>query len=61
MIVGAGHVGQAVGELAARADFEVWVVDDRAQYANARAVPRAAEPDLPRRADRGRSSPPCAT
>lgn len=34
VIVGAGHVGQAVGNLAADADFDVWVVDDRAQYAN---------------------------
>jgi xanthine dehydrogenase accessory factor len=42
VIVGAGHVGQAVGELAARADFEVWVVDDRRQYANAERFPGAA-------------------
>ena len=34
VIVGAGHVGQAVGELAAQADFDVWVLDDRQQYAN---------------------------
>jgi xanthine dehydrogenase accessory factor len=34
VVVGAGHVGQAVAELAARADFDVWVVDDRRQYAN---------------------------
>jgi xanthine dehydrogenase accessory factor len=41
VIVGAGHVGQAVAELAARADFEVWVVDDRAQYANPDRFPDA--------------------
>ncbi len=34
LIVGAGHVGQAVGELAASADFDVWVLDDRQTYAN---------------------------
>lgn len=41
VIVGAGHVGQAVGDLAAQADFDVWVVDDRAQYANVSRFPRA--------------------
>lgn len=35
VIIGAGHVGQAVGQLAAQADFDVWVVDDRQQYASA--------------------------
>jgi xanthine dehydrogenase accessory factor len=42
VVVGAGHVGQAVAELAARNDFEVWVVDDRRQYANAERFPGAA-------------------
>ncbi len=41
VIVGAGHVGQAVGSLAAQADFDVWVVDDRHQYANAERFPTA--------------------
>ena len=41
MIVGAGHVGQAVAALAAQADFDVWVVDDRQQYANAERFPDA--------------------
>lgn len=41
VVVGAGHVGQAVAELAARADFEVWVVDDRRQYANPERFPDA--------------------
>ena len=41
VIVGAGHVGQAVARLAAQADFDVWVVDDRAQYANAERFPDA--------------------
>jgi xanthine dehydrogenase accessory factor len=41
VIVGAGHVGQAVAALAAQADFDVWVVDDRQQYANAERFPAA--------------------
>ncbi|WP_435011853.1 XdhC family protein (plasmid) [Tundrisphaera lichenicola] len=41
VIVGAGHVGQAVAELAARADFDVWVVDDRREYANTERFPTA--------------------
>ena len=42
LIVGAGHVGQAVAGLAARADFEVWVADDRRQYADASRFPEAS-------------------
>lgn len=42
VIVGAGHIGQAVGNLAAEADFDVWVVDDRAQYANKERFPKAS-------------------
>ena len=41
VIVGAGHVGQAVASLAARADFDVWVVDDRRLYANPERFPEA--------------------
>lgn len=41
VIVGAGHVGQAVAELAARADFDVWVVDDRDHYASTERFPSA--------------------
>lgn len=41
VIVGAGHVGQGVANLAAQADFDVWVVDDRHQYANAERFPEA--------------------
>ncbi len=41
VIVGAGHVGQAVAELAAQTDFDVWVIDDRHQYANADRFPAA--------------------
>jgi xanthine dehydrogenase accessory factor len=43
VVVGAGHVGQGVASLAAQADFEVWVVDDRHQYANAERFPLAAK------------------
>ena len=41
IVVGAGHVGQAVASLAAEADFDVWVVDDRHQYANRERFPAA--------------------
>lgn len=41
LIVGAGHVGQAVAELAARVDFDIWVVDDREKYANPERFPQA--------------------
>jgi xanthine dehydrogenase accessory factor len=41
VIVGAGHVGQGVAGLAAQADFDVWVVDDRQQYASADRFPGA--------------------
>ncbi len=41
VIVGAGHVGQAVATLASRADFDTWIIDDRAQYANPQRFPAA--------------------
>ena len=41
VIVGAGHVGQKVAELAAACDFEVWAVDDREQYCNPERFPLA--------------------
>jgi xanthine dehydrogenase accessory factor len=41
VIVGAGHVGQAVAGLASQADFDVCVVDDRHQYANPERFPQA--------------------
>lgn len=41
LIVGAGHVGQAVAQLAAAADFDVWVADDRDQYASPERFPHA--------------------
>ena len=41
VIVGAGHVGQKVAELAAACDFDVWAVDDREQYCNPERFPLA--------------------
>lgn len=33
LIVGAGHVGQALAQLATRLDFDITVIDDRAEFA----------------------------
>ncbi|HEX5443933.1 MAG TPA: XdhC family protein, partial [Pirellulales bacterium] len=41
VIVGGGHIGQAVGKLAAEVDFEVWAIDDRAEYVSRERFPRA--------------------
>lgn len=41
IIVGAGHVGQKVAELASDVGFNVWVVDDRHEYCNEKRFPRA--------------------
>ena len=41
IIVGGGHVGQAVGQLAADLDFDVWVVDDREVYVSESRFPSA--------------------
>jgi xanthine dehydrogenase accessory factor len=41
LIVGGGHVGQAVGNWACELDFDVWVVDDRQEYANLERFPGA--------------------
>lgn len=43
ILLGAGHVSQAVAELAARLDFAVTVADDRASFANSERFPDAAE------------------
>lgn len=42
VIAGAGHVGQALGDLAAKLDFGVVVIDDRADYASESRFPAAA-------------------
>ena len=41
LIVGGGHVGQAVARLAAEVDFEIWVLDDRERYASRERFPSA--------------------
>jgi xanthine dehydrogenase accessory factor len=41
LIVGAGHVGQKVAELAAQVGFDIWVLDDREEYCNAERFPAA--------------------
>ena len=41
VIAGAGHIGRAVARLGQLLDFEVTVIDDRAEYANRRRLPEA--------------------
>jgi xanthine dehydrogenase accessory factor len=41
VIVGGGHVGKAVADLAAELEFDVWIVDDRPEYVAAARFPRA--------------------
>ena len=41
VIVGGGHVGKAVGDLAVQLDFDVWVVDDREEYVGEERFPKA--------------------
>jgi xanthine dehydrogenase accessory factor len=41
LIVGGGHVGQAVAKLSAEVDFDVWVLDDRTNFASAARFPTA--------------------
>lgn len=43
VIVGGGHVGQAVGRLAADLEFDIWVVDDREEFASAERFPFAEQ------------------
>jgi xanthine dehydrogenase accessory factor len=42
LIVGAGHIGRAVARYGSRLDFEVTVIDDRAEYASRERFPEAA-------------------
>ena len=41
LIVGGGHVGKAVADLAADLDFDIWVVDDREDVISAERFPKA--------------------
>jgi xanthine dehydrogenase accessory factor len=42
LLVGGGHVGQAVGRLAAEVGFEVWALDDRDRFASRERFPTAS-------------------
>ena len=44
LIVGGGHVGQAVARLAAEVDFDIWVLDDRDRYASRGALSHGPAP-----------------
>src|SRR5262245_30070283 len=41
VIVGGGHVGKAVADLAADLEFDVWIVDDRPEYVAESRFPQA--------------------
>jgi xanthine dehydrogenase accessory factor len=41
IIAGAGHIGRALAHVAGRLDFEVTVIDDRAEFANSGNIPEA--------------------
>ena len=43
IIVGAGHVGQKTAALAAEVDFDVTIIDDRAEYCSEERFPNANE------------------
>ncbi len=43
VVVGGGHVGKAVADLAAQLDFDTCVVDDRPEYVTAERFPHATE------------------
>ncbi|MBA4065654.1 MAG: hypothetical protein C0501_18445 [Isosphaera sp.] len=42
LLVGGGHVGQAVAKLAAEVGFDIWVLDDRDRYVSPERFPAAA-------------------
>lgn len=42
LIIGGGHVGLAVAQLAADCDFEIWVADDRESIVSEERFPQAA-------------------
>jgi xanthine dehydrogenase accessory factor len=41
LIVGGGHVGKAVADLAAQLQFDIWIVDDREEFVSAARFPMA--------------------
>ena len=44
LLVGGGHVGQAVARLAAEVGFDIWVLDDRDKFASPERFPTASAP-----------------
>jgi xanthine dehydrogenase accessory factor len=42
LLVGGGHVGQAVAKLASEVGFDIWVLDDREQFVAPERFPRAS-------------------
>jgi len=42
LLVGGGHVGQAVGRLASETGFEIWVLDDRDRFVSTERFPTAS-------------------
>src|SRR5262245_1599943 len=42
LLVGGGHVGQAVAKLAAEVGFDIWVLDDRDRYVSPERFPTAS-------------------
>jgi xanthine dehydrogenase accessory factor len=43
LIIGGGHVGHAVAQLAASVDFDIWVLDDRENFASRERFPMARQ------------------
>lgn len=43
VVIGCGHVGQKVAELASAVDFEIIAIDDRQEYCNAERFPGARQ------------------
>lgn len=43
VIIGAGHVGKALSDIASLLDFNIIVVDDRAEWANIERFPKASD------------------
>ncbi len=41
VIAGAGHIGKALAHIGSRLDFEVTILDDRAEFANQKNIPEA--------------------
>jgi xanthine dehydrogenase accessory factor len=41
IIVGGGHVGKAVADLAVELEFDVWIIDDRPEYVAEERFPKA--------------------